>query len=208
MHTIILNETKMAASRPEHHARGLIPFCRENPKLQIERRLAISASRYPEPCSDRGDVWDMSGCFQETMLWIEAALELSTLGMPAQSFTLVIYGGSDFWQVFKHAAALQEATYELLQRKGRPIPPRPHSPRYNCISTFPENFSKIIREITEGTSFVRLEGGDVGDVWDSDVFFHERMNWTDEQWWMDGHTNVLYPSMSLNILPKIPSTRR
>ena len=205
MHTIILNETRIAVSRPEHHARGLIPFCREIPKLRIERHIAVSASQCP--IADRGNVWAMSGCFQETMLLIDAALELSTLGMPAQSFTLVVHVGPDLWQVFKYAAALQEATHELLRRKGRSALPRPYGPGYDCISNFPDSFSKNVRKITEGTSFVRLEGGDMGDIWDSDVFFHERIGWTDMQWWMDDF-NAAYPSNSLNILPEIHSTRR
>ena len=205
MHTIILNETKIAASRPEHHARGLIPFCRENPKLQIERHIVVSASQ--SPIRGGGNVWDMSDCFRETMLWIEAALELSTLGMPAQSFTLVINVGPDFWQVFKHAAALQEATYELLRRIGHPVPPSPNGPRYDCVWNFPDNFPKIVRDITEGSSCVRLQGGDLGDIWDSDVFFNERMNWTDEQWGTDSF-NATHPSSSLNILPVIHKSRR
>lgn len=38
---LILNEDRYAAAFPESHIIGMIPFCRENPKLQIEHRINL-----------------------------------------------------------------------------------------------------------------------------------------------------------------------
>jgi hypothetical protein len=129
------------------------------------------------------------------MRWIKAALELEMLGMPAESFTLVIDGTTtgmtDVWTVFKYAAALQEANHEYYRLKGYPISAQPVQPQYKQPWDFPHDFSKIIRDITEGTSVVRFDG-DAGDTWDPDEFLSKRINSTSEEWKWDWINNVFY----------------
>ncbi|OIW27654.1 hypothetical protein CONLIGDRAFT_634000 [Coniochaeta ligniaria NRRL 30616] len=38
---IVLNEDREAVAFPESHGKGLVPFCRENPRLRIERRVNL-----------------------------------------------------------------------------------------------------------------------------------------------------------------------
>lgn len=44
---IILNEDREAVAFPESHGKGLIPFCVENPRLHIERRVALWTNLFP-----------------------------------------------------------------------------------------------------------------------------------------------------------------
>lgn len=191
LRTIVLNEDFKAVSRPELHARGLIPFCIQNPHLRIERRIGLFTNLLPQGfyCShgsNTGFPWLLTGmCFRVMIPWIEEALALSSLGMPIHSFTLVIDGSTEeaskIWNLLKYAAATQEAQLEQRRLNGASTPSRPLVLEYNSSWDLPADFAKTIRDIVEGTSVVRFDG-DVGELWDAEVFFHERRNWGQEQW--------------------------
>jgi hypothetical protein len=146
---------------------------------------------------------NMLTCLQRIMLWIEAALELSKFGMPARAFTLVVEltneGASEVWEVFKYAAALYEArrTHERLSL-GSSIPARTPIPRYEEIWSCPENFPEIVRDIIEGKSVVKIDG-DVGELWDPEVFLFTRRTWLPEQWDSDWESNVIYHQFTKKI---------
>ena len=195
LRTIVLDEDFKAVSRPEVHARGLIPFCIKNPQLRIERRIGLFTNLLPEGFVwsqglDTGCRWLFSDmCFRVMIPWIEEALALSSLGMPTHSFSLVIDGSTEealeIWNLLKYAAATQEA--RLLDE---PVPPsRPLVLKYNSSRDLPANFAKTIRDIVEGTSVIRFDG-DVGELWDPEVFLYERRDWNKEQWDMDWFCNV------------------
>ena len=203
MRTIILNETPKAVSRPECHARGFIPFCLENSKLRIERRISLTADFLP--FDNWTSQWHMRGLFQAIFPWIEAALELPTLGMSTHSFALVIDGttpgASEAWKVLKYAAALQEAHLVHIQPNLIEQPPLSFIPHFETCWAFPDNFSKLIREITEGRLVVRFDG-DAGEVWDFDVFLFERRNWTPDQWDEEWSDNIYSLDRIRKIFPQ------
>jgi hypothetical protein len=208
LRNLVLHEDSKAVSRPELHARGLIPFCLENPNLHIERRIDLFTNLLPEgfiwfDTSNREFDWLMpTECFWVLIPWIEEAYDLSSCGMPSHSFTLVIDGStketSEIWKLLKFAAATQEARLRQCRLLGIEPPPRPLQIEYYTSSALPANFAKMIRDIVEGTSVVKFEG-DVGELWDQDVFFFERRDWTDEQWDKDWMDNI--------VLYEIPSNR-
>ncbi|KAH6860691.1 hypothetical protein BKA58DRAFT_431829 [Alternaria rosae] len=191
-----------SVSRPELHARGLIPFCLENPNLHIERCIDLFDNLLPE-----GFIWfdtfnpDLevdwlkpTECFWVRIPWIEEAYELSSCGMSPHSFSLVINGStpeiSEIWKLIKYAAATQEARLEQYRLLKEDPPPRSHRLDYYFCLALPTNFAKMIREIVEGSSVVKFEG-DVGELWDPDVFFFERKDWSDEQWDQDWIDNIV-----------------
>ena len=135
------------------------------------------------------------------MPWIEAALDLAKLGMPAGSFKLVIDGTTreacELWKVLKHAAALQEALLEYLRLKGTRPGARPLDPHYTDCWSFPDYFPKIIRDIVEGTSVIKFDGP-VGELWDPEVVFSIRRNWTYEQWHQDWEDHVFLYEIPTN----------
>ena len=209
LRNLILNENFKSVSRPELHARGLIPFCRENPNLHIERRIDLFNNLLPE-----GFIWfdtfdpnvefdwlRPTECFWVLIPWIEEAYNLVSCGMPLHSFSLVIDGStreiSEIWKLIKYAAATQEARLEQYRLLKEGPPPRSHTLDYYFWLALPTNFAKMIREIVEGSSVVKFKG-DVGEPWDSDAFLFERKDWSDEQWDQDWIDNIVCYGISSN----------
>lgn len=200
MRTIVLNEDFKAVSRSECHAEGLIPFCRENPELRVERRISLVANVFPEEFQcpvARESMFQwlfVQDCFRLLIPWIEEALSLSSRGMPPRSFTLVIDGStqetSEMWRLLLYAAATQEARLEQCRLNGTDLHPRPLLRYYEDFWSLPSNFAETIRDIVAGTSVVKYEG-EMHEPWDQDVFSFERRDWTEEQWYNDWEINVL-----------------
>ena len=74
--------------------------------------------------------------------------------------------------------------------KDRP-PPRPLTPDYGDVWSLPRDFAKIIRDIIHGTSLVRFDG-EVDELWDSNLFYFEQKNWTEQQWYAGWVQNVIH----------------
>lgn len=139
---IRLHEDSVSVAYPETHAQGLIRFCIENPKLRIERHLDLWRNVFQSlPCtdevesfnfilekswitdttdSDRGPgLWSLT-LTDKVALWMMEALALLPLGMPKESFTLVLDGGEApekcseiFQQIIQRDAAWQ-AAWEIV----------------------------------------------------------------------------------------------
>ncbi|KPM46539.1 hypothetical protein AK830_g63 [Neonectria ditissima] len=114
---IILNEDRVALGNPQSHARGLIPFCKENPGLQIERRVNlwrnILLRKNRPPLDFVGDLaegepdrqWRASmpahrdlesqSIDHDLVPWLGYALDVMDEGMPAGSFSFVLDGEPD-----------------------------------------------------------------------------------------------------------------
>ncbi|KAI0585025.1 hypothetical protein Alg215_02721 [Pyrenophora tritici-repentis] len=201
MRKMVLYEDFKAVCRPECHARGLIPFCLENLELRIERHISLFGNLLPEGFYSRNTVrhdsaWLLSSvCFCVIIPWFEEALCLSIHGMPTGSFTLVLDGTTresfEIWKLLKYAAATQEARMRQLQLTGASPPIRYLPPSYRDCWDLPISFADTIRDIVEGNSIIKFDG-DVCDVWDSESFFFERKDWTNDKWYKDWVESVLH----------------
>lgn len=103
---IVLNEDRDAVGFASCHARGLIPFCADNPLLRIERRVSVWRNLFCWTWHDGGDWHDRVdvpldsrwGRLQPREVtepvadWMVEAAALEQLGMPQGSFTLVLDG--------------------------------------------------------------------------------------------------------------------
>jgi hypothetical protein len=125
--TITLLEDKASINNPPSHVQGLIPFCRRNPRLHIERAL---------------NLWTAGICFgmpfiqgvRATMItrslggWIIEALELRDRGMPDGSFRLTLDGdpipdmASQISGAVKRDASRQAALDICFDRHILPLP--------------------------------------------------------------------------------------
>lgn len=193
MRTIVLNEDLKGVCRSVCHTRGLIPFCLENPELRIERRIGLLTNLLPG-----GDSWSMhrstwilgSDCIEGLVPWIVETALLPSHGMPAQSFRLIIEGNTkeslEAWELVKHAAAMQESMLEQCRLTNTcPTPAFDHHRsfyrRWPLPWHLPDVFFPAIRGIITGSSNIGFTG-EVGELWDQDVFFFERKDWTLDQW--------------------------
>ncbi|KAI4619311.1 uncharacterized protein J4E87_007561 [Alternaria ethzedia] len=168
--SIALHDTHASVSHPECHARALIRFAIENPKLKIVHRAdlwgavltSLQSVRYEEYRSGlrRGlglmrtmkavDVTRTVG------LWMMEALALKSAGMPPESFTLIFEGEAHLMQPIFDIVIEDAAWQEALQNwPGRHVIPSPpdHSGtgymRYPCY--FFEAFPDLMRDVLAGT---------------------------------------------------------
>ncbi|KAF5714859.1 hypothetical protein FMUND_7240 [Fusarium mundagurra] len=113
---LVLNEGTIAVGFPESHAIGMIPFCKQNPRLHIEQRvdvwqnLAMSSER-PSAYSLNGIHFERSepqagehhfldsiyGPEQDVVFsnWVVHGMEVVRAGMPIGSWSVVFDGSPD-----------------------------------------------------------------------------------------------------------------
>ncbi|CAH0014963.1 unnamed protein product [Clonostachys rhizophaga] len=88
---IVLREDSESVAFPACHARGLIPFCQENPCLRIERRVNLIGNVLEVPeslCLARDRfISDMS---KALAVWLVEAMDLEPAGMPPNAFSFVL----------------------------------------------------------------------------------------------------------------------
>ncbi|KAF1843075.1 uncharacterized protein K460DRAFT_368005 [Cucurbitaria berberidis CBS 394.84] len=209
MRKITLHEDFKAVSRPECHAEGLIPFCSENPRLRIERRIGFLSNLLPlaNHHLDRrseDEIWNFifgGECLEAFVGWVEEVWKLRARGMPTQCFVLVIDGttspreSSEAWEFVKYAAAMQEGMLEYCQRRN--ISPNPREQdreitfrSYPLPWHLPARFSQTVRAMINGTGCIHFTG-DTGEAWDGKAFIEARKDWTVEEWRKEWKKQVL-----------------
>jgi len=178
---VCLHEVNIAAAFPECHAKALIPFCVQNPKLRIERHVNLWQYSLPGFFSNIGamsPVFTLDGlvptrCFmlrsgitRHVANWIEEALALHAAGMPANSFSLIFSGRPDHVRsvvdVVKEDATWQAALEECVRRKSVALPaPGPDNffagfrgYAIHILDAFPKKMAHVLA----GKSFIRFSG--------------------------------------------------
>ncbi|KAF4985786.1 hypothetical protein FGRMN_11099 [Fusarium graminum] len=142
--TIVLNEDKAAIGNPQSHVLGLIPFCKENPKLQIEHRVNVWANMLvggenlsnscmaftiESPWDPEDDGYPQAhqtstgSAVRSFAFWIMQTLEVVKDGMPPQSYTMIFDGGPDlnhatetFTKLFKPIVTWLTLKTDCVQR--------------------------------------------------------------------------------------------
>ncbi|KAK2051895.1 hypothetical protein LY76DRAFT_599024 [Colletotrichum caudatum] len=212
---IVLNEDRAAVAFAECHGMGLVPYCQENPRLRVERKVnmwrTVFQTKTVNDLSDsmrprEGNTFsldDMSCCMG---VWILEALELESAGMPPGSFTLTFDGDRVcsilFRNVVQRDAAWQEAIDLCFERKI--FPPLPwHKrrqdsrnfgsrvgdeglPSFNRWYVF-EGFPQAVRDISDGNSIIKCNFA-VEKPLDVERMLEKGKGWTLGQWklfWYD-----------------------
>ena len=121
MRRIVIDEDRKSVSYPECHARGLIPFCVENPRLRIERRIGWYKNLFPCTWGRKDSV---AGTRILAMIepWIVEASNLARQGMPAHSFSLIVDGHGHktrhIWAMVRGACMIYEAMMAWRSRNS------------------------------------------------------------------------------------------
>lgn len=108
---IIINEDRLAVGRSECHILGLIPFCRENPKLRVEQRVNLWRNlllrmQIPRPSAavqlaEFGHAHDRDHRLTKSVFccalasWGFHVMEVMSEGMPAGTFSFFLDGDPD-----------------------------------------------------------------------------------------------------------------
>ena len=172
---IVLEEDRPSVAFPECHALGLIPFCLENPRLYIERRLnlwrtvlasarqqslfdMVHGGRSTNPNRVADDYLIPQEICEGFHLWISEALALPKAGMPIKSFSLVFDGdpiperSSEIFECLKEGAARQIARDQLSEQyRTLSLKEKQRKHPWFMLETFPE----VIQDIIENRSFIR-----------------------------------------------------
>ncbi|KAJ3956616.1 hypothetical protein N0V92_006851 [Colletotrichum tropicale] len=202
---LILNEDREAVADPQCHGIGLIPFCKENPLLRVERRVSLwrnafqtdTAYRSPEARYKpryRYTPWAMDSAqvTHNVASWVIEALALEPAGMPPGSFSLLLDGQPVPWQctqvfqlIVQRDAAWQAAWLLSLDRGILPSLSwfdRKGELRGSRVPDLPsEKWPQALRDIAEGNSIVRCNF-DVGDSWDVKKIVEDHRQRTVQQW--------------------------
>jgi hypothetical protein len=91
---IVIHEDNPSVAWPKMHTLDLIPFCVANPDLQIERRVDIYRTELVQQSQPHGWVEEARVIITNIAEWIQEAKVLQQMGMPAESFSLVLHGPS------------------------------------------------------------------------------------------------------------------
>ncbi|KAF2249806.1 hypothetical protein BU26DRAFT_504240 [Trematosphaeria pertusa] len=204
--TLILREDRMAVGYPECHAQGLIPFCRENPRLRITQTVNLWRNAFPKgskplrivlnPASVLARRYQYNklnahGVTDSVALWIMEAVALPSFGMPPGSLTVILDGDpipSETVHVFDRVlrdAAWQSALDECYARKHIPSPSWFERRSHKCYRF--EGFPAALDDIVKGRSFIRCNFNP-GDVWDVERLVEANRNWSAKEWarqWID-----------------------
>jgi hypothetical protein len=183
---IILFEDHMSIANSPSHAHGLIRFCRQNPRLRIERvvnlwRAGISPNDSIEYPLRTSIITKSFG------RWIFEALELQKHGMPQGSFKLLLDGNpilekaSQIFEAVKGDAARQAALDACYERNILPCPSWIERRRRRGYQW--EDLPQAITSLQNGeyASFIECNF-DVGAPYDIESLINERLNWTAEEW--------------------------
>ncbi|KAF4808233.1 hypothetical protein CGCSCA5_v012615 [Colletotrichum siamense] len=205
---VILNEDREAVADPQCHGLGLIPFCKENPLLRVERRVSLwrnafqtdTAYRSPDARYKpkyRYTPWAMDSAqvTHNVSSWVIEALALEPASMPSGSFSLLLDGQPVPWQctqvfqlIVQRDAAWQAAWLLSLDRGILPSLSwfdRKGELRGSRVPDLPsEKWPQALRDIAEGNAIVRCNF-DVGDSWDVEKIVEDHRQWTVQQW-MEG----------------------
>ncbi|CAN9338612.1 unnamed protein product [Alternaria alternata] len=177
-----LHELHASIAYPECHARALIPFAVENPKLNIVRRVSLwnnalasqhlrdfEYQRYGHS-EGRPPMSDMNATKVTSTLavWLTEVLALERAGMPHKTFSLVFEGKKDSMQpvfdILVEDASWQDA---LEQWPGRHIGSVFDPERYKGFgSYFFKELPELMRNIIHDTGSVTFNHCS-GRVWDT-----------------------------------------
>ncbi|RTE82597.1 hypothetical protein BHE90_002914 [Fusarium euwallaceae] len=179
LRNVLLNEDHVSVHNPECHVHGLIPFCKENPNLHIERRVSLFHNAFHDvpglsdlidmveknhdediPLTARSITRCLSG-------WLLEALDAVDAGMPSTSFTLVLDGEPDvntcsdiFQQVVHQDVAWEMAYRERLVQGDSP-------PFFFKDGFVKEGFPEAMEHLINQTSVIRCNFHP-GQFWDTD----------------------------------------
>jgi hypothetical protein len=200
---VILREDFESVAIPECHGVGLIPFCTENPNLRVERFVSLWQNAFPvrryeyvereassrhvqNPWWLHNDKLRSSDITQSVGAWIVEADLLPSLGMPKDSYTLVLDGdptpakSSEAFEIVKRDAAWQAALDIGCARGSFPTPTW-FERRLMPVGYHYEALPSVMQRLSRDSSLIRCNF-DPGPPHSAQALFDAHSSWTLAQW--------------------------
>ncbi|KAI4669563.1 uncharacterized protein J4E79_001608 [Alternaria viburni] len=156
LRNITIQENEISEAHRQTHARGLIPFCCENLKLRIERRVDVFHQHF---LSERMGLEDG---IEEIAPWFVETKFLKRLGMPPDSFRLVLHGPTP-----RASQRLSDLLIKLaIWDEGCTVLEHRLGPSSDYV-VYPmrRGFADGVKKMVTGELPARIEA-DMGHVWD------------------------------------------
>ncbi|KAF2655915.1 hypothetical protein K491DRAFT_715765 [Lophiostoma macrostomum CBS 122681] len=186
---VVIDEDQPSVAYTATHSRGLIPFCRDNPKLRIQRRVNPWTAGF---CCDGQSGSLPAWSVTETLgNWIMEALELEKRGMPLHSFQLILDGDplpektTEIFGVVQRHVGLQSAL-EMCYDQG--ILRRPSwVERRLQIGYKWTDLPEVVKKLNAGEYSTLIHCNfDLGEPFDYTSFLEENVGgckgWTASDW--------------------------
>jgi hypothetical protein len=221
---LILHENHVSIAWPESHAQGLIPYCKENSRLRIERRVDLWRNAFPAGSAPLLRVVQSHtgeygfGALLDTLHsasvsrfsiapWVMEALALPDLGMPKGAFKLVLHDDhmlettSEIFDIVMQDAVYQAAFEICMARNDYGnaswdwLKMREHGTY--IMDGFPKAMFKIARK----ESLVEFNF-DLGWEYGPNLMAERRANWS---WWDWYEDDVLRHVVTFETEAPLPS---
>ncbi|RSM04741.1 hypothetical protein CDV31_009908 [Fusarium ambrosium] len=196
---IVLHEDHVSVGQPECHAVGLIPFCKGNPRLRVERYVGLWRNilhdmqplwldAMPEVVNDliKGERRCYLGHQNMARVlgsWFGEALAVMDAGMPAGSFTLILDGNPAInlsSEIFQNVIQRNVATERAFGRCFNTHLGNAREHRH-VGSWAGKHLLLGMDHLNNQASVIRCNFN-IGPPWDVDKIVEERQQWPVEQW--------------------------
>lgn len=156
LRSIVIDEDRKSVADGKTHARGLIPLCRENLKIRIERRVDVFLQH------DLFDRVSLEEGIEEIAPWFSETKFLERLGMPPGSFSLILHGptprASQRLSDLLIKIAIWDEGCTILKHRMGPSSQYVAYPMYR-------GFADGVKKMVTGEIPARVEA-DMGHAWD------------------------------------------
>lgn len=217
---VVLHEDHVSVAHQERHARGLIPPCRENSRLRIERRVDVLSTIFQKsalralmrlPISSHYQPsmrYKLKGrCLAQTVAeWLLEGLATVDAGMPIDAFTLVLDSGqaadlcSDVFHRVVYRGLAWQTALERCYSQGILAAPSPDNPEY-AFYNVPQDLWQALEHLSNQTSVLRCNFN-LGQPWSVDKIFEECRTWNIGNWWQARYLSS--NTRTFAVLPPLP----
>jgi hypothetical protein len=196
---LVLYEDHPSVGTPSTHVQGLAPFFKENPRLQVVRRVSVlgciegrlgdpqHAARFLQAekdgrTEDRRSV-DLMSFPSRLAEWLVDALAVTSVGIPAESFTFILEAGphadfcTDVFQQAIHRDIAWYRAYNACINRGLVVRNRGQK-RYVLVD---EGLEEAIGHLLNQTSFLRSDFNP-GHPWNFENLVEETKHLDNLQW--------------------------
>jgi hypothetical protein len=202
LRNVVLREDFESVASPECHGRGLIPICTENPHLRVERIVSLWHNVFPvlqwaythenresrhvnDPWWLRNDKLLSQQITKSVGAWITEALLLPDLGMPKDSYTLVLDGSptpeksTAVFDIVQRDVAWQ--TLDICYARGSVRKPSWYERRYQLGYHY-EILPTAMKNMSMSSPLIRCNF-DPGLPHSAEALADAHSGWSHHEWW-------------------------
>jgi hypothetical protein len=156
---LVLEEDHPSIASPHTHVQGLVPFMRENRRLQVQHRVNVWQAILVPNSFKKG----IATSLRQITYWIQQAKAIQQHNIEPTSYSLLLHGPSptksqNLSDTVLHAARWQDANVDFFQETGEEFE--------DYKQTIMEGFPELIKEMIQGHIPARFDADYEREPWD------------------------------------------